>query len=190
MDLFWWTLFGIIAVTILPTLNYAFTWKHGPSVIQKLGSMFFNGLKRTLALYLLLVSLVYWIAKSYLSGFRLGLGVGITSEVTPVYLLISLGEWMFIIIMYFVIIAGMFRHPFFQWVFPPYSKRIADIWILRAHIWNRSSNTFERFLSSYYMRKNDSMYHFYKTAIEKIADRNDWIGYAAKNVLLKDPQVE
>jgi len=183
MDVIFWTVFGCIAVVVLAILNYSSTWKRGPYLIQRTGILFFGGIKRTLILYVLLVSIVFWTAKSYLSGFRLGLGVGITSEVTASYLLISMGEWMFIILAYGVLVAGLYRHPSFQWVFPPYSHRLASIWIFRARTWIRYSESLKRFLLMYHMKVEDTGYEYYQEAIQIMAKRSDWIGSVAQDVL-------
>ncbi|MFW9786798.1 MAG: hypothetical protein ACFFE2_13915 [Candidatus Thorarchaeota archaeon] len=183
MDVVLWTLISCTSVIALPTLNYAFTWEKGPSVIQKLGSVLFNGMKRSFALYGLLVTMIYWTTKSYLSGFRLGLGAGITQDVPLSYLMISIGEWLVLIVMLVIVIAGIYRHPSFLWVFPPYSERLASIWVFRARVWNRSADSFKRFLLNYYERVEDSEHKYYQQAIEKMAEREDWIGTVAQDVL-------
>ncbi|MFW9959308.1 MAG: hypothetical protein ACFFCT_14670, partial [Candidatus Odinarchaeota archaeon] len=62
----------------------------------------------------------------------------------------------------------------------------ASVWIFRARVWNRSYDGFKQFLLKYNERIEDSEHHYYQEAIEKIAERSDWIGTAAQEVLAKN----
>lgn len=114
MSVLYWTILSPMVTGISILIDILPIKRRGPKFIQTIGSELFRSHRTTIVIYEVLGGLLYWLFETYMSGFHIGLGVGITPDVTLGHIIDPVLNWIILSGMIAFLVVGRFNRAFLR----------------------------------------------------------------------------